>query len=281
MQLNLRRFLFLLFLLLHSTGNAQSVSEEHGRLHPAAVAENLCVAGIDLFEDVLWYYSAPARVSRDDMVPLLLVAAGYGAMLALDEPLDDAIVRSADHWFVERGKRLLDPIEDFGSQGYMNKFYAGILLLGYVADCDPLVHASGDLLASFILSQPPKFAANLLIGRRRPYEGYGPWRYEPFENATSFPSGHSSTAFQTARILSHHIGHPSASILLYSAAVGVSIQRSLSRNHWPSDVLLGAVFGYFSADGIVKHRSERRHGLDITAASHPTGAPMIGLTLSF
>jgi len=61
----------------------------------------------------------------------------------------------------------------------------------------------------------------------------------------SFPSGHTATAFALAMGLSllYRQGKP----LFFTFAVLVGLQRILSQNHFPSDVIAGALVGVLSA----------------------------------
>ncbi len=80
---------------------------------------------------------------------------------------------------------------------------------------------------------------------------------------TSFPSGHTATAFMAATILHREYGHrsPWYSILGYAAATATGVTRQLNNRHWVSDIMVGAgigilsaELGYFFADLIYKDR---------------------------
>lgn len=67
-----------------------------------------------------------------------------------------------------------------------------------------------------------------------------------FQNCLqSFPSGHTATAFALAMALSilYRQGKP----LFFLFAILVGIQRIISQNHFPSDVIAGALVGITSA----------------------------------
>ena len=66
---------------------------------------------------------------------------------------------------------------------------------------------------------------------------------------TSFPSGHTVTAFIGAEILRREYGekYPAIAIAGYTVATGVGIMRMYNNRHWASDVLAGAGVGILSA----------------------------------
>lgn len=66
---------------------------------------------------------------------------------------------------------------------------------------------------------------------------------------TSFPSGHTGTAFMGAEIIRREYGkeYPGIAIAGYVVATGVGAMRIYNNRHWASDVLAGAGFGILSA----------------------------------
>lgn len=78
-----------------------------------------------------------------------------------------------------------------------------------------------------------------LLKQERPYGGV----------YTSFPSGHTGTAFMGAEILRREYGkeYPGIAIAGYAVAASVGAMRVYNNRHWASDVLAGAGFGIISA----------------------------------
>ena len=66
---------------------------------------------------------------------------------------------------------------------------------------------------------------------------------------TSFPSGHTLTAFLGAELLRREYGeeYPGIAIAGYAVATGVAAMRIYNNRHWASDVLAGAGIGILSA----------------------------------
>ena len=85
----------------------------------------------------------------------------------------------------------------------------------------------------------------------------------------SFPSGHTATAFALAMGLSflYHKGKP----LFFLFAFLVGLQRIISQNHFPSDVMAGALVGVVSAQAvlsILQHQSSATKTVTRTATAN-------------
>jgi undecaprenyl-diphosphatase len=85
--------------------------------------------------------------------------------------------------------------------------------------------------------------AKLLVRRRRP-TGFGPTLIR-MPRSTSFPSGHSATAFAFAAGVS--LESPRLAPALVPLAATVAFSRVRTGVHYPSDVLAGAAIGIGSA----------------------------------
>ena len=92
------------------------------------------------------------------------------------------------------------------------------------------------------------YALKWLVGRPRPYITYpnDVRALEP-ESSASFPSGHTSAAFQTATSLS--LLYPKWYVIVpsYAWAATVGYSRMRLGVHYPTDVLVGAVLGIGTA----------------------------------
>jgi undecaprenyl-diphosphatase len=89
------------------------------------------------------------------------------------------------------------------------------------------------------------FALKQIVRRTRPLEEKAGWD-------SSFPSGHTGTAFAIATVLSNQ--YPRLRIPLYLGATLVGISRIYLGRHYPSDVLVGAAMGTLTATEVVRHK---------------------------
>jgi len=136
-------------------------------------------------------------------------------------------------------------------------------------------------IEAFILAGITTQIIKHLTHRHRPYQDEPPnpnlWE-GPFQgfDYTSFPSGHSATAFAIATVLAtiyrKTVWVP---VLCYTMAAGAAFSRVYDNKHWISDVLVGSVIGFGIGKLVVRNESR----LKVLPVS-PTG-PGISLVYSF
>jgi membrane-associated phospholipid phosphatase len=80
------------------------------------------------------------------------------------------------------------------------------------------------------------------FGRARPNEDQGLGNF--FQHSDSFPSDHSAIAWSVASVLAHEYPGPLTQVAVYGLATAVSASRVLGRQHFPSDVVVGAAIGW-------------------------------------
>jgi membrane-associated phospholipid phosphatase len=119
-----------------------------------------------------------------------------------------------------------------------------------------------------------------IVGRSRPLASPGdagvftPGRGFTGGLHSSFPSGHTAAAFATATVLAREIdaAHPGArwvaDPVLFGAASFVGWSRVYDRQHWPSDVLVGAALGSLVGYEVVSHAHGDRSSLTAGLFSH-------------
>src|SRR5258708_29446257 len=101
---------------------------------------------------------------------------------------------------------------------------------------------------SFILNTGLSYAIN----RQKPRQGDGTGRFWPHGTKTwpdgqSMPSDHSILAWSFAHVVASEYNGIGTKVLVYSLATTVSASRVIAREHFPSDVFVGAALGYFIA----------------------------------
>ena len=110
----------------------------------------------------------------------------------------------------------------------------------------------------------------LIAGRERPLEGSGHGRFW-VNNAfdSSFPSQHSGLTWSMASVLAHENPQPWVRFLAYGTAATVSVARVTGLQHFPADVAVGGVFGYFIGQHIFHAHSHFFHSRAHVRPSHP------------
>jgi hypothetical protein len=120
----------------------------------------------------------------------------------------------------------------------------GVWLYGIKGD-HPHARETGELeletLANTFLVYTPM---QLIAARQRPGEGngHGDFLRHSMIN-TSFPGGHAMFTWAMATVVAHEYSQPWARVLTYSAAFTVTLTRFLARDHWASDMWVGAGLG--------------------------------------
>src|SRR5437016_12375580 len=87
------------------------------------------------------------------------------------------------------------------------------------------------------------------LRRERPYQGNGSGAF--FQSrGTSFPSEHAAAAWSVAGVIAHEYPGPFTKIMAYGLASLVDISRVRAQQHFPSDVVVGAMIGNLVAQNI-------------------------------
>jgi membrane-associated phospholipid phosphatase len=130
-----------------------------------------------------------------------------------------------------------------------------------------------------ILNQGLKYA----IDRENPMQdnATGPfWPHGPstWPDGQSMPSEHAMNAWAFAHAVAMQYNGPATKVLVYSLATTVSVSRVIARQHFPSDVVVGSVFGYLIGGYVVHRRSREAGYLSVSSVATPNGR---GIQLSY
>jgi membrane-associated phospholipid phosphatase len=96
------------------------------------------------------------------------------------------------------------------------------------------------------------------LGRERPYQGNGSGPF--FSGGTSFPSEHAAAAWSIAGVIAHEYPGPLPALFAYGMASAVSFSRVRGRQHFPSDVFVGSLLGYLTAQSVYSRRHDAELG---------------------
>ena len=239
--------------------------------------------GTALLTDAWAVLTSPTRIDGNEGWILGGSLALGGLMFAYDEEIWEEALRSREKAVPAATEDLALLLEPFALMSQTNKYYAGALVLSNVLDhttgIDQPRHIFEELLISHWVAAATRKTLGRAVGRLRPDQGRGAYWFN-FYRATSFPSGHVSTAAQVATVLSHHIDWWPASVLLYGSAAAVAYERVLSSNHWASDSFLGAMWGWGVAKLVIERReADRQDWMPLFDPS--TGAVGFSMPLGF
>ncbi len=209
---------------------------------PAAAAQALNTFPGDTLKETGRVFSAPFRLTTEGAeLAGVLAAAG---LLVYSE--DGQIRRLAWKNSSSSSDSAAKTLEKFGNGGYEAVFllvYGGAgRSAGNVYMENTAVLAAESFLAANAAGTVLKYA----VGRSRPYTGDGKGGFSLFNmktSGTSFPSGHTMSAFSVASVFAARADSRWVQVLCYTLASGVAAQRVYADKHWASDVLGGAVIG--------------------------------------
>jgi membrane-associated phospholipid phosphatase len=206
---------------------------------PRPTAEKKFLANILKDQKGIW--SAPFHFHQHDakwIAPLGLSLAG---LIATDRYTSAELVEHGDN---------LNRLRVSKDISYLGSFYAtgGAAAIFYLAGRaghnararETGVLAAEALIDSGIVAQALKFTS------QRPRPPVDDSSGEFFDRGSSFPSGHSISAWSVATVISEEYGprHPFVRYGAYALATAVGISRYTGRKHFLSDVLAGSALGY-------------------------------------
>jgi len=222
--------------------------------------------------------SAPFWMDRRAWVKTGAVVAVGGLLFLVDEDINRLALRNEDEPVF---RQVLDTgtfFEPLGLMGNTNVWLAAAAVTSYAVGLDRPKRLFTELLYAQWIAGLTRNGVNRLVGRARPNVGRGSRRFA-IGGGTSFPSGHASTVFQVAAVLSHHAASTPVSLVLYGLAGTVAWQRIADQQHWSSDVWLGAAYGWAVARLVIRLHED--DAIRLKPVSTPSGGLGLGLTIGF
>lgn len=194
--------------------------------------------------------------SRDFLMTGIILSA-TAISFSLDHPVREGVSK-IHSGSVDQVGRLA---EKFGNPRYGLALSGAIYLTGYFSENKEIRKTGLMLLEGIFMNGLITEGLKVMIGRSRPHNNEGNFdidfmHMEADDNDHSLPSGHTSTVFTIATILSNRIGNPYITAVLYSAAGLTAFQRIQKDHHWISDTIFGAALGTVVGLKVIKLNSE-------------------------
>ena len=212
--------------------------------------------------DQIGMWTSPSRIRFSDTTWMVPLGGFAAALFATDSDISRHLSNVPNTLTQSRH------ISDYTAYS-MGAGAAGIYFLGLVSHNDHQRETgflSGEsAIDALIAVEALKYAT----GRQRPYQGTGTGQF--WHSGTSFPSEHTAGAFAIAGIVSHEYPSPFIKFLSYGMATLVGASRITAKQHFPSDVLVGAAIGYLTSEYIYRkhHNPELAGGTWETPAIRP------------
>ncbi len=175
----------------------------------------------------------PTLVKSVDKTGVMILAAGGASVLAVRQ-YDKKIDR-----FAKDGGNLWMDHEDATQFGKLGNGVAGVAIFGaqYIFDQENGLKTG----RAIILTTLSHMSIAGLVQRNRPDNRTD---FLPFPS--SFPSGHTASAFAVAGSMAYSYGWKGG-VPAYLAASAIAVSRIKERRHWGSDIVGGAILGTFWA----------------------------------
>ena len=189
----------------------------------------------------------------------------YGALLVpislLDEEVDGVVGDWESGPILDIANYLGDPVAVLASTAIF-----GLTLLTPASKLQDAAYTS---LQASVYAGLMTYSLKFALGRARPETDLGAYNFEPFAgDHTSFPSGHTTTAF--ALLSTWVFYYPSVwTYGLFGVSTATGLARMVRRKHWLTDILGGAGIGTSTAYWLVR----KHKGLSGGVAVVPILAP--------
>jgi membrane-associated phospholipid phosphatase len=205
-------------------------------------------------DDTVHVFTAPARWNGSDW----LTAAG-AVGFAIGTTAFDRSIRDSVQTHRSAGQdRFCRAFQHLGAD-YSFVILAGFEGYHFLAEDQRSQAVFVDGLAASLIAWG--FIAPTLkysVGRVRPTDMGSPYRFRPFTNHNSLPSGHTTQAFAVATVIASHYPAWWVEVLAFGSAGVVGYCRVEQNAHWTSDVVAGALIGWSVARSVVKHNNESK-----------------------
>ena len=193
--------------------------------------------------DQFGMWTSPSRARFVDTTWLVPLGGFAAALFATDSDFSRHLSNVPDD--LTRYRHL----SDYGAYS-LGAGAAGLYFLGLLSHNEHQRETgflSGEsAIDALIAVEALKFAT----GRQRPIQGDGSGHF--WRGGASFPSEHAAGAWAIAGIVAHEYPSPFMKFLSYGMATVVSASRITAKQHFPSDVLVGAALGYLTSSYIYR-----------------------------
>ena len=205
-----------------------------------------------LARDQFGMWTSPARLHFADATWLVPLGGFAAALLATDTDISRHLSNDPNTLLRYRH------ISEYGAYS-MGAGAAGLYFLGLTTHNEHQRETgflSGESAIDALFAVE---AIKYATGRQRPYQDNASGLFR--KGGASFPSEHSAGAWAIAGIVAHEYPSPFMKFLSYGMATVVSASRINAKQHFPSDVLVGAAIGYLTSEYIYrKHHNPELRG---------------------
>jgi membrane-associated phospholipid phosphatase len=223
--------------------------------------------------------TAPLHGSAQDYVLAGVIASGVAFTSIFDTEIRETILRQNGSWTkpVDKiGHEAQGPAVIFGTAGALYAY-------GWIADNSPVRRTGIEIVEAYAFAAAGTHILKRAVGRHRPYEGDGNYRFSPFSlisNANhSFPSGDVTVVFAMASVVSAEASYWPVTVAAYGLGAMTAFQRIHKNQHWFSDTVGAAALSTVVGLGVVHYNRELSAQKTIPKLSAGPGS--VGLVWTF
>jgi len=210
------------------------------------------------------FIKQPTTWKGSDWLKFGIVTAATLSVMPLDQPIMNS---------TQGKQRYYYSVPIVGGRVYGEWYSIGGItalfgLYGIMAHDNRAKKIAIELMQAGLYAELVTEALKVTIGRARPYNNYGAFRYHPFNLSNDFnsmPSGHTTSAMALSTVMSRHANTTLMKILAYVPAGFTMFSRIYQDKHWLSDEIPAAALGYFVGNWVVDLHEGKRHRINVTS----------------
>jgi len=201
---------------------------------------------------------AQSRVPSASVRRWIVRGTLLGVAVAMDARVRDVAARNQS----AGGDHVANLLEPLGRANVLVPALAAAVILPRVAGDRSLSDAALRVAAGYAAADAIESVLKPVVGRHRPSDGKGPWRFRAFQNDAdwhSFPSAHTVHDVSIATGVAAESGSPLAIDAAYGLASLVGVERIYTASHWTSDVVASALLATTVASATDRALRSRMH----------------------
>ncbi len=192
-------------------------------------------------EDQKQFWTFPTRLRVQDLKWILPAAGVAAAFVASDSWVSNQVPNQTNQLNFSRH------VSDYGLYSLIGAGGAAYIF-GSVAN-KPHLRETGILSAEAAIDATVvTYALKIVTERQRPYvrsEDGDFFSGSPAGNRLSFVSEHAALSWSIASVIAHEYPSPATRIAVYGLATVIAATRVTAQQHFPSDVVIGGVVGWY------------------------------------
>jgi undecaprenyl-diphosphatase len=216
---------------------------------------SLDASGQDSGRFLRWVQSDATALGSSVLRHAPLASGAAVGFLVGAQTIDPVLNDGVRAWASGSVDGFLDRTNPMGGPSVTAKV-AGVFGLTLLLGDEKSQDAAFTSLESLVLAGGISYGLKYAFGRGRPDEGYAPNHFEPFSGHSSFPSGHTTTAFAVIVPWAVYYRTPLARALLL-LPLGTALARLDRDKHWATDVIAGGTIGTLTAVFLARRHQNR------------------------